>query len=71
MDADYRQACENLFINPHPFIPAPSLVGGEEAEKQGIASATMPRLPLFFRSLDPCEFLLGDKAKLSSDYLVS
>jgi len=28
-----------LTINPHPFIPASSLVGGECPEKQGIASA--------------------------------
>ena len=30
--------CKRIF-NPHPLIPSPKLGGGEEAEKQGIASA--------------------------------
>jgi len=34
-------------FNPHPFVPAPSLVGGESPEKQGIASALNLGSPCF------------------------
>jgi len=40
-------SANKLKINPHPFIPAPILVGGAEAEKQGIASAYYLGSPCF------------------------
>jgi hypothetical protein len=36
-----------IVFSPHPFIPAPSLVGGEEAEKQGVASVKCLGCPCF------------------------
>jgi hypothetical protein len=37
-----------LKINPHPFIPAPTLGGRDKAEKPGIASVKTPQLPQYF-----------------------
>jgi hypothetical protein len=34
-------------FNPHPLFPAPTRVGGEKAEKQGIASAFSLGSPCF------------------------
>jgi len=39
-------------FNPHPFINAPSLVGGESPLwKTGDRLGIKPRLPLFFRRI--------------------
>jgi hypothetical protein len=38
-------------IYPHPFVPSPKNGGGEESEKQGIASASSLGSPCFSDNL--------------------
>ena len=47
---------KNMNFNPHPSVPAPTLVGGDSNGKTGDRLGLQPRLPLFFRQINLYEF---------------